>query len=77
MDWFLNDRDLHHERVNALLLVFIHRDVYYLIMRQNNQHQCIQITLSGDSQGQETFLAPPATRNHDTECSNHYPSLSP
>ena len=34
---------------------------------------------SGDSQGQETFLAPSAdkqTRNHDTECSNHHPSLS-
>ena len=34
---------------------------------------------SGDSQGQETFLAPSAdkqTRNYDTECSNHYLSLS-
>ena len=35
--------------------------------------------MSGDSQGQETFLAPSAdkqTRNYDTECSNHYLSLS-
>ena len=35
---------------------------------------------SGDSQGQETFLTPSAdkqTRNHDIECSNHHPSLSP
>ena len=34
---------------------------------------------SGDSQGQETFLAPSAdkqTRNYDTEFSNHHPSLS-
>ena len=34
---------------------------------------------SGDSQGQETFLTPSAdkqTRNYDTECSNHHPSLS-
>ena len=34
---------------------------------------------SVDSQGQETFLAPSAdmqTRNYDTECSNHHPSLS-
>ena len=34
---------------------------------------------SRDSQGQETFLARSAdkqTRNYDTECSNHYPSLS-
>ena len=34
---------------------------------------------SGDSQGQETFLAPSAdkqTRNYDIECSNHHPSLS-
>ena len=34
---------------------------------------------SGDSQGQETFLAASAdkqTRNYDTECSNPHPSLS-
>ena len=34
---------------------------------------------SGDSQGQETLLAPFAdkpTRNCDTEYSNHHPSLS-
>ena len=34
---------------------------------------------SGDSQGQETLLAPSAdkqTHNYDTECSNHDPSLS-
>ena len=34
---------------------------------------------SGDSQAQETFLAPSAdkqTRNYDTECSNQHPSLS-
>ena len=33
---------------------------------------------SGDSQGQETFLTPSADkqiRSHDTECSNHHPSL--
>ena len=33
----------------------------------------------GDSHGQETFLAPSAdkqTRNYDTECWNHHPSLS-
>ena len=34
---------------------------------------------SGDSQGQETFLAPSAdkqTRNYDTECSNQHPFSS-
>ena len=34
---------------------------------------------SGDSQGQETFLAPSAdkqTRNYDTECSDHHLPLS-
>ena len=34
---------------------------------------------SGESQVQETFLASSAneqTRNYDTECSNHHPSLS-
>ena len=29
MDWFLYDRDLRHERVNALLLVCIHRDTFF------------------------------------------------
>ena len=36
MDWFLYDKDFPHERINALLLVCIHRDIYFLIMRQNN-----------------------------------------
>ena len=34
---------------------------------------------NGDTQGQETFLAPSAdkqTRNYDTKCSNHHPFLS-
>ena len=34
---------------------------------------------SGDSQGHKTFLAPSSdkqTRNYDTQCSNHHPSLS-
>ena len=34
---------------------------------------------SGDSQGQETCLAPfvdNQTRNYDIECANHHPSLS-
>ena len=34
---------------------------------------------SGDSQGQETFLAPSVDKkicNYDTEYSNHHPSLS-
>ena len=34
---------------------------------------------SGDSQRQETFLAPSAekqSRHYDTECSNHHPILS-
>ena len=26
--WFLYDRDLHHERVNALLLACIRRDIF-------------------------------------------------
>ena len=33
MDWFLYDRDFCHERINAFLLVSIHRDYdYSLIM---------------------------------------------
>ena len=36
--------------------------------------------LSGDSQGQKTFLAPSADKlnhNYDTEYPNHHPSQSP
>ena len=28
IDWFLYDRKFRHERVNALLLVCIHRDIF-------------------------------------------------
>ena len=28
MGWFLRDKDLLHEGVNALLLVYIHRDMF-------------------------------------------------
>ena len=28
MDWFLYKKDLRHKRVNALLLVRIHRDIF-------------------------------------------------
>ena len=49
-----------------------------------NTYTCMCIRLphprSGDSQGQETFLAPSAdkqTCNYNTECSNHHPSQSP
>ena len=28
MDWFLYDRGLRHERINALLFVCIHQDIY-------------------------------------------------
>ena len=28
MNWFLNDKNLRHERVNALLLACIHWDTY-------------------------------------------------
>ena len=28
MDWFLYNRDLHHERVHALLFVYIHRVIF-------------------------------------------------
>ena len=28
MNWFLYDRDLRHEKVNALLYACIHRDIF-------------------------------------------------
>ena len=42
-DWFLYDRGIRHERVNALLLVCIHPDTS-LIMRENNRYLCMQIS---------------------------------
>ena len=29
MDWFLNDNNIPHERVNILLLVYIHWDIFF------------------------------------------------
>ena len=66
--------------------MYIYKYIYiyiYICMYPNLPRNVI-VTLphprSGDSRGQETFLAPPAARrthNYDTECSNHYPSQSP
>ena len=42
-DWFLYDRGIRHERVNALLHVCIHPDTS-LIMRENNRYLCMQIS---------------------------------
>ena len=57
--------------------------IYIYIYIYTNSPINVIVTLShprsGDSQGQETFLVPCAdkqTRNYDTECSNHPPSLS-
>ena len=54
-------------------------DIYIYIYIPVNTIARLPHSPSGNSKGQETFLAPPAdkqTRNYDTECSNHHPSLS-
>ena len=51
--------------------IYTNLPVYVIVRLPHNR--------SGDSQGQETFLAPSAdkqTRNYDIECSNHHLSLS-
>ena len=53
--------------------------VFYIYIHYINAIVRLLHPGSGDSQGQEMFLAPPAdkqTCNHDTECSNYHPSLS-
>ena len=59
-----------------------HETIYiYIYMYTNlpvNAIVALPYPRRGDSQGQETFLTPSAnrqTRNYDTECSNHHPSL--
>ena len=56
--------------VRPLIYIYINLLVNAIVRLSHPQN--------GDSQGQETFLAPPAdkqTCNYDTECSNHHPSL--
>ena len=51
----------------------------YIYKFTSKYHSQTTPSLERRSQGQETFLAPSAdkqTRNYDTECSNHHPSLS-
>ena len=63
--------------------MYIYIYIYIYIYKNTNLTVNALVRLphprSEDSQGQETFLAPSAdkqTRNYDTECSNHHPSLS-
>ena len=53
--------------------------IYIYIYKFKTVNAIVRLPILRDSQGQETFLAPSAdkqTRNYDTECSNHHPSLS-
>ena len=74
-----------HPHIYIYIYMYIYIYIYIYI------HVCIYTNLpinvivrlphprSGDSQSQETFLAPSAdkqTHNYDTECSNHHPSVS-
>ena len=59
------------------MYIYIYKYIY--INLPVNAIACLPHPRSGDSQSQETFLAPSAdkqTRNYDTECSNHHPSPS-
>ena len=68
--------------VCVCVCIYIYMNIYIYIYIKNlpvNVIVRLPHSLSGDSQGQETFLAPSAdkqTRNYDTECSNHHPTIS-
>ena len=69
--------------VYFILLIEVSCNIYIYIYIYKNLPLDVIVRLphrrNGDSQGQETVLAPPAdkqTRNYDTDCSNHHPSLS-
>ena len=63
--------------------MYIYIYIYIFVYTHTNLPANVIVRLpnprSGYSQGQETFLAPPAdkqTRNYDTECSNQHHSLA-
>ena len=65
------------------MVMYIYTYTYLVIYIYTNLPVDVIVRLShprsGDSRGQETFLAPTAdkqTRNYDIEYSNHHPSLS-
>ena len=71
-----------HAYIYIYIYIYVYVFVYIIYIYTNLPVDVIVRLLhlrSGDSQGQETFLAPSTdkqTRNYDTECSNHHPSLS-
>ena len=59
--------------------IYIYIYIYTTYIQADRQTDRLPHPWSGDSQGQETFLAPYAdkqTRNYDIESSNHHLSLS-
>ena len=65
--------------LSIYLYIYIYICVYIFTNLPVNVIVRLPHPRSGDSQGQETFLAPSAnkqTRNYDTECSNHHLPLS-
>ena len=61
------------------IYIYIYIYLHKLTSRCHGQTTPSSDPRSGDSQDQETFLAPypdKQPRNFDTECSNHHPSLS-
>ena len=73
----------HHPSVSTVTQKVLNRSKIKLLAIYRNLPMDVIVRLphprSGDSQVQETFLAPSAnksTRNYDIECSNHHPSLS-
>ena len=69
--------------LSIYLFIYLSISIYIYIYIYTNLPVNVIVRLPhpriGDSQGQETFLAPSGdkqTRNYDKECSNHHPSLS-
>ena len=65
-----------HTYIHICLYLYLSIYLYIYIYKLTSKcHSQTTPSSGGDSQGQETFLAPSAhkqTRNYDTECSNHH-----
>ena len=71
-------RIIGKEKEYNIIYLYVCIDVYITNLPVNAIIR-LRYPRSGDYQGQGTFLALSAdnlTRNYDTECSNHHPSLS-
>ena len=80
---YINIRNRIRSSIMSYSNIYIYLYIYIVHIYKNlprNVRVRLPHTRSGESHGQETFLAPSADKQihrYDTECSNHHPSQSP